>query len=224
MNIVCYLYRLSHLDWSLWVAVSYDLGVTFSISRETMNKERYVTVLNQKLLSFIGNDNQHWYQHDGAPSHFSILARQWLDQHFPQRWIGRRGPKEWPPRSPGLTILDFWLWSYIKDRVYAIHNNYTTLNELEEAISHELTNINQEVIRKCYSSFRKRCNLCLEQDGEHFEQLLWNCLYCCFISFRDRDLRIAHLWIYFVKLFARVAINHLAKPYTFWYHIFSDFE
>lgn len=157
---------------TVWAAVSYDLGVTFSISRETMNKERYVSVLNQKLLSFIGNDNQHWYQHDGAPPHFSILARQWLDQHFPQRWIGRRGPKEWPPRSPDLTILDFWLWSYIKDRVYAIHNNYTTLNELEEAISHELTNLNQEVVRNCYSSFRKRCNLCLEQDGEHFEQLL----------------------------------------------------
>ena len=33
----------------------------------------------------------------------------------------------------------FWLWSYIKDRVYAIHNDYTTLKELEEAISHELT-------------------------------------------------------------------------------------
>ena len=143
----------------VWAAISYDLGVTFSIGRDTMNKERYVTVLNQKLSYFIGNDNQHWYRHDGAPPHFSILARQWLDQHFPQQWIGRRGPKEWPPRSPDLTILDFWLWSYIKDQVYAIHNNYTTLNELEEAISHELTNINQEVVRKCYSSFRKPCNL-----------------------------------------------------------------
>jgi len=59
-----------------------------------MNKERYITVLNQKLLSFIGNDNQHWYQHDGAPPHFSIPARQWLDQHFPQPCIGHRGPTE----------------------------------------------------------------------------------------------------------------------------------
>ena len=47
-----------------------------------MNKERYVTVLNQNLLSFIGNDYQHWYQHDGTSPHFSIVARQWLDQHL----------------------------------------------------------------------------------------------------------------------------------------------
>ena len=119
-----------------------------------MNKEWYVTVLNQKL-SFIRNDNQHWYQHDGALPHFSILAWKWLDQHFSQQWIGRREPKEWPPRSPVLTILDFWLWTYIKDRVYAIHNIYAMLNELEKAILHELTNINQEVICKFYSSFRK---------------------------------------------------------------------
>ena len=92
-------------------AISYDLGVTFRISCETMNKKRYVTFLNQKLLSFIGNDNQHWYQDDGASPHFSIPARQWLDQHFPQQWIGRRWPTEWPPRSLDLTILDFWLWS-----------------------------------------------------------------------------------------------------------------
>ena len=58
---------------TVWAAVSYDLGVTFSIGRETMNKERYVSILNQKLLSFIGNDNQHWYQHDGASPHFSGL-------------------------------------------------------------------------------------------------------------------------------------------------------
>ena len=54
-------------ELTVWAAVSYDLGVTFSISRETMNKERYVSVLKQKLLSFIRNDNQHWYQHEGAP-------------------------------------------------------------------------------------------------------------------------------------------------------------
>jgi hypothetical protein len=33
-------------------------------------------------------------------------------------WIGRRGPIAWPPRSPDLTLLDFFLWGYIKDLVY----------------------------------------------------------------------------------------------------------
>ena len=27
-------------------------------------------------------------------------------------------PIEWPPRSPDLTLLDFFLWGYIKSEVY----------------------------------------------------------------------------------------------------------
>ena len=38
--------------------------------------------------------------------------------------------------------------------------------------STQSTNINRVVVCKCYSSLRKQCNLGLEQDGEHFEQLL----------------------------------------------------
>ncbi len=34
------------------------------------------------------------------------------------RWIGQRGPREWAPRSPDLTIPDFFLWGYLKSRVY----------------------------------------------------------------------------------------------------------
>jgi hypothetical protein len=33
-------------------------------------------------------------------------------------WIGRGGPKSWPPRSPDLTPLDFSVWRYVKDKIY----------------------------------------------------------------------------------------------------------
>jgi hypothetical protein len=29
--------------------------------------------------------------------------------HFPGRWVGRDGPIPWPPRSPDITPLDFYL-------------------------------------------------------------------------------------------------------------------
>ena len=49
-----------------------------------------------------------------------------------------------------LQTSRYWTFGYgaiskIHIKVYAIHNNYTTLNELEEAISYEFININQEV-------------------------------------------------------------------------------
>ncbi|EZA54493.1 hypothetical protein X777_05748 [Ooceraea biroi] len=32
-----------------------------------------------------------WFMHDGAPPHFSVDIRQWLDRRFPYHWVGR-GP------------------------------------------------------------------------------------------------------------------------------------
>jgi hypothetical protein len=49
-----------------------------------------------------------WLQHDGAPPHNALCARNFLDDKFPSRWIGRGGPIEWPPRSPDLSPLDFF--------------------------------------------------------------------------------------------------------------------
>lgn len=53
-----------------------------------------------------------WFMHDGAPAHFSRLVRNWLGQPFVygDHWIGRGGPIAWPPRSPDLNPLDFFLW------------------------------------------------------------------------------------------------------------------
>lgn len=48
------------------------------------------------------------FQQDGAPPHFSRQVRNYLDATYTRRWIGRRGPTEWPPRSPDLTPLDFF--------------------------------------------------------------------------------------------------------------------
>ena len=45
--------------------------------------------------------------HDRAPVHFALTVRNWLNQHFPNRWIGRGGPILWPVRSPDLNPLDF---------------------------------------------------------------------------------------------------------------------
>jgi hypothetical protein len=49
------------------------------------------------------------YQHVGAPPHFSRAVRQHLNETF-TFWISRGGKIPWPPRSPDLTPLDFFVW------------------------------------------------------------------------------------------------------------------
>jgi len=60
-----------------------------------------------------------FFQQDGAPAHNAIIVRQYLNQIFPNRWIGTNGVVSWPARSPDLMSLDFFLWGYLKTAVYA---------------------------------------------------------------------------------------------------------
>ena len=48
-----------------------------------------------------------YFQHDGAPSHYTRHVMQHLNDTFSNRWIGRGSTINWPPRSPNLTPLDF---------------------------------------------------------------------------------------------------------------------
>jgi hypothetical protein len=66
-------------------------------------------------LVFRVND---WFHHDGAPPHFSRQAREILDQQSPDRWIGRGGPRHWPPWSSDFNPLHFFLWGHVENFVY----------------------------------------------------------------------------------------------------------
>ena len=73
-----------------------------------------------------------WLQMDGAPAHFYRGVREFLNVQFQNRWIGRNGPQNWPPRSPDLTAPDFFLWEYVKGIVY--NTAPTTPDNMKERI------------------------------------------------------------------------------------------
>ena len=52
-------------------------------------------------------------------------------RHFLGRVLSRFGDQNWPPRSCDLT-LDFFLWGYLKSKIYV--NNLTTTRMLQEEI------------------------------------------------------------------------------------------
>ena len=49
-----------------------------------------------------------FFMHDGAPAHYARSVREFLDEAFPNRSIGRRGWVDWAARSPDLTPTDFF--------------------------------------------------------------------------------------------------------------------
>ncbi|KAJ4434753.1 hypothetical protein ANN_23322 [Periplaneta americana] len=75
----------------------------------------------------------------------------------------------WPPRSPDLTTSDFFLWGYLKDGVYATRPQ--TLEDLKH-ITQEIQAIDNRVLQRVASNMERRVELCLMQDGGHFQHLL----------------------------------------------------
>jgi hypothetical protein len=69
------------------------------------------------LVSQLDVNNAIWQQ-DGAPPHYHRYVTRYLNQTFPERWIGRGGCISWPPRSPDLIPMDFSFWGFVKDNVY----------------------------------------------------------------------------------------------------------
>uniref|UniRef100_V5I868 Transposable element Tc1 transposase n=1 Tax=Anoplophora glabripennis TaxID=217634 RepID=V5I868_ANOGL len=110
-----------------------------------------------------------WFQQDGAPPHFGIDVRRYLDEMFPNRWIGRRGTVEWPPRSPDLTPLDYFLWGYLKERVY--QDRPDNIENLKNKIRAEMHNLPAEVIQNAVDSFYYRLGECQIVNGGHFQHL-----------------------------------------------------
>ncbi|KAJ4425598.1 hypothetical protein ANN_27794 [Periplaneta americana] len=105
------------------------------------------------------------FLHDGAPAHFCHTARRYLDRRFPDRWIGRGGPIAWPPRSPDLNPLDFYLWGHLKSLVYSsLVPDLESLRNRIVACSEDIRNT-PGVWDRVHRSMRHRC------EDQHFLDL-----------------------------------------------------
>jgi hypothetical protein len=58
---------------------------------------------------------QNFLKQDGATSHTSERSLARVHEMFTAERTVRQG--SWPPRSPDLSICDFYLWGYLKGRV-----------------------------------------------------------------------------------------------------------
>lgn len=112
----------------------------------------------------------HWFQQDGAPPHYYEPVRQFLNHWRGNQWIGRGGPIAWPPRSPDLTPLDFYLWGYVKEEVYAIAP--TNRDDMKNRIREAFRNIRIRTLQDVQQNFVRRLHLCLQEQGRTFEHII----------------------------------------------------
>ena len=105
-----------------------------------------------------------YFQQDGAPAHYAHCVREWLDINFKDKWIDRRGPFEWPARSPDLSPMDFFLWGVLKDMVYK--EKPRTIPDIRRVIADKIATIDMELCQKVCHSVAARLVSCIEHNVE----------------------------------------------------------
>jgi len=86
----------------------------------------------------------------------------------------------WSPRSPDLTPPDYFLWGYLKGRVY--QNKPWTIDALKANITEEIQAVTADVLTRTFQNMARRVQSCLDANGGHFQHMLW----CRHISYTMR--------------------------------------
>lgn len=143
---------------------------------ENLNGATYLYFLQNNLPTLLEDVplniyREMWYQQDGCPAHYARPVREYLNEEYPDRWIGRLGSILWPPRSPDLNPVDFFYWGCIKEKVYSKPiENLLELRQKIDAASEEIKA--RRYARLVNRSFLRRCRACIRAGGKQFEHLL----------------------------------------------------
>lgn len=162
---------------NVWAGIVGDCLLGPYILPDRLNGSTYLTFLQEVLPDMLNNvpmpiRRRIQFQHDGAPAHFSTHVRAHLQATFPGGWIGRGGPIAWPPRSPDLSPVDFFLWGFLKGLVYEtpVETPEDLVGRIVEAAG--CVRDTPGIFEKVRNSMQRRCQACLDASGKHFEHLL----------------------------------------------------
>lgn len=140
----------------------------------TVNGDRY----RQLLTEFVGPElkkrrkfRQTWFQQDDATCHTSNDTMDCLKKLFCNRIISRNSPIVWPSRSPDLSACDYFLWGYLKSKVY--ENKPKDLEELKTAIKYHSGAIPTTMLEKVFDNFVLRMRNCCENHGHHLNDVIF---------------------------------------------------
>ena len=99
---------------NVWAGIAGDFLLGPHVLLPRLNRQTYHVFLDNTLPVLLEHvplpvRRNMYFMHDGAPPHFSVNVRRLLNNRFRDRWIGRGRSIPWPPRSPNLYPLDFYL-------------------------------------------------------------------------------------------------------------------
>ena len=77
-----------------------------------------------------------------------------------------------PPRSTDLSPCDFFLWGYIKGKVYV--DKPRDIPQWQTAIEREMRAILRRMCEQVMTNFSRRLNECAQNKGRHLNDVIFH--------------------------------------------------
>jgi len=88
--------------------------------------------------------------------------------------MAHRRNAKWGAQGTCLSSCDFFLWGYLKGRVYT--HKPRNLNELKDAIRQEVLTIDHQLLAQAMDDFKWRIENCIQEDGRHLNDIIFHIL------------------------------------------------
>lgn len=144
----------------IWGAMSVvgTAGLYFLEKNCTMNGERYLNLLKDKLNLHMGVHGTSIFMHDGAPCHRSKIVSEFLKRN-------NITVLEWPGNSPDLNPIEN-LWCQLKDKV--AEKQPSSGQELNQAIKTVwVKEIHPDYCKRLVASMPRRLEAVIQNRGGH---------------------------------------------------------
>ena len=145
--------------WGITGPIFFHATITTAASMEIFNT--FVNQMDDEELS-IG-----YFQQDGATSHTSHASMAKIQSFFGDRVISKG---LWPLCSPDLMPPDYFLWGYLKGRVY--QNKPRTTDAMKANITEEIQAVTADVLARTFQNMVRWVQFCLDANGGHCQHML----------------------------------------------------
>ena len=151
----------------VWAAISErgKLALEFLDSERLTGKKYIDKVLKPALIPAAKDQfaDEAWcFQQDGAPCHRAQIVQDFLAGNVPD-FLDK---DEWPPHSPDLNPLDFYLWGRLEGQVNT--KRFSSVDELKAKIRAAWEALDDAEVGRACAQFRTRLTKCVRSGGKYF--------------------------------------------------------
>ena len=131
-----------------------------------VNTKVYLDVLKSVVIPWynqVAGERPWVWQQDSAPAHKSKKSQAWLQKE----WYDFVHFSHWPPSSPDLNPLDYFVWSYVENITNMTSHN--TKASLIATIHRVFAELPPALVEKSSSQFRIRIEAVIEAEGGYIK-------------------------------------------------------